>query len=296
MWSVVALRLTCRHLNRVYIDHEDSIRPIMVNRIVAPFYDFFEFLVRLKLPENSVMRPPPSGWPNLTVRNRDDLTEVGRLFFDVLSQLPAIPDHRPDYATDYKSFFLLGPNSQADNTSLEVWQRATQRSDVPMRDPKDRDDGGETYQIPTELLIAQGHESGGVNVYLDVLTSRIREDIIRMGPGGGAFVWEYFADKRRSYEDLDYIFHPESRETFLFSHREDTEPYDGASMEARGEPILEEYFGGDDDHDEDYLWVRHLYRKFGWPGESWQKEEALAAIDDYVERRNNYAWSRDIDH
>jgi hypothetical protein len=268
MWSVVALRLTCRHLNRVYLGHVDRIRPILINRIVGLFYDYFDFLVRLILPKDAILRPLPSGWPNIRVQNREDLTEVGLLVFDVLSHLPAIDYQRAGHTTDYKSHYRLGPHINSGNLEVKRWEKAPQ---IPMQGCNG-----------PEVMIAEGHESGGVHLYLDVMVGAIREDINRIELGGRGAVKDYLARKTEMYENLDAIFHPVLDEEFRTSEHEHTEPYDAATMEVRGEPVIESDFGYE--CEEDYLWLRHLYRKFGWPEESWRKEEALRAIDDYAGR------------
>ncbi|KAF8215484.1 hypothetical protein K438DRAFT_1749517 [Mycena galopus ATCC 62051] len=45
-----------------------------------------------------------------------------------------------------------------------------------------------------------------------------------------------------------------------------------------------EYFGWAPG-DRDVRWVKHLYRKYGWPGEGWRKEEGLEAVKAFVKNR-----------
>jgi hypothetical protein len=58
------------------------------------------------------------------------------------------------------------------------------------------------------VMIAEGHESGGDHLYLDVMVGTIREDISRIGLGGCGSVKDYLARKTEMYENLDAIFHP----------------------------------------------------------------------------------------
>lgn len=264
MWSVIALRLTCRHLNNTYLRCEDRIRTAIIYRLAAPFYDYFDFFVRLKFPDDAVSHPPPSGWPSLAVQNREDFGVADLFVIDVLRHLPYIrADH--ENVTDYKSYFL--------SYSEEIPESINGRF------------GDYRYSLVEPdnywVMIAHGYESGGVMIFLNTLTAEVMEYIIRMDGGlGFEPVADYFAKKRTIFENLEAVFWPGGE----FPLGGEDEPYDAVVMEAKGEPRgLEPGFGS---CNEDYLWLRHLYRKFGWPDKCWRKKEALEAISDYVNRRD----------
>lgn len=260
--SVMSLRLTCRHLNSVYLGHENRIRSSLVNYLVAPFYDHYKFLTRLWVPESSILYPPLSGWPNVTVENCEHLGIPKTSFaVEVLRRLPYVKNtgscsdmiHFQCRAVNYSDF-----NYRAQNQ----WFHETNKT------------------VPRHVVDIGSGFPNGVQILLDTVSGTICENRIQGGirtePGAACPAEHYFAARKRACEDLDFVFLPAG------DHLEgpQEEPYDAAEMEAKGEPIPRNRRsdGGRRPHKEVMQWVRHLYRKYGWPGADWRKEEAKEAI------------------
>lgn len=135
------------------------------------------------------------------------------------------------------------------------------------------------------MVIASGYESGGVDLMLDTRTGEIFEEIIRVGPGENLPVRDYFEFKMKQCRELKTVFAPgEDAHWGGFGNEEGA--YDAAAVEQVGEPSCPDEYFALEGQIQDLRWVCHLYRKFGWPGEGWRKDDGLRAIAGYVERRN----------
>lgn len=103
--------------------------------------------------------------------------------------------------------------------------------------------------MPNMIVLAQGHESGGRNIVLDVFKGTIHEDIIRCIQVSPVTVEEFFEDLRKQWEKLNLV-------PCLGEIHEVGSDYEGDDVK----PFID------------------TYREHGWPGEGFRKEEALAAI------------------
>lgn len=284
-WAVVGLRLTCRDLNALFVAYKAQIESATRENLVAPFYEYYDFLGRLHIPASDIKHPPAGGWPNITAENCSGFGKSG-FVVDVLRHLPYIAEHgeweRNISNTDFKS-------------NVVDYSKAT---------PKDFSGGSLKHGEITheaegpisrhKVVIASGYESGGIDLILDTRTGEIFEEIIRIGPGETLPVREYFALKMRQCRELKTVFAPgEDAHWGKFGKwggfGDEGGPYDAAAMEEAGEPGCPDegfpYFALEGQM-QDLKWVCHLYRKYGWPGEGWRKDEGLKAIAEYVERRN----------
>lgn len=281
-WAVVVLRLTCRDLNALFLAYRTQIEAATRDNLVAPFYEYYHFLGRLHIPESDIKHPPAEGWPNITAEN---CSGFGKSAFvvDVLCHLPYITDHpeseRNIGNTDFKS-------------NVIDYSRAT---------PKDFSGGSLKHgeithgsQGPVSrhgVVIASGYESGGIDLMLDTRTGEVFEEIIRVGPGENLPVREYLELKMKQCRELKTVFAP-GEDAHWGGFRNQEGLYDAAAMEEAGEPSCPDEYFALEGQIQDLRWVCHLYRKFGWPGESWRKDDGLRAIADYVERRNAEAERR----
>lgn len=276
-WAAVALALTCRDLEALFVAYKTQIMAAIRDNMVAPFYEYYDFLGRLHIPESGIKHPPAGGWPNITPEN---CSEFGKSDFvvDVLRHLPYIveDDRRTDkiniHNIDYKCNVL----------DYSVCSRETFGGHGGMKDIKI----GEMSHRPVtrhKVVVADGYDHGGVVLILDTSTGVIFEKIIRCCRGKTLPVQEYFALKMKQCRELRHVFVPGED-----PHSPDNEkaepPWDAAATEDMAEPSMpEDRFWVEG---KDLEWVRRLYRKFGWPGKDWRKEEGLKAITEYRDRRN----------
>ncbi|KAK1770254.1 hypothetical protein QBC33DRAFT_556675 [Phialemonium atrogriseum] len=278
--AAVALRLCCRQLNEVLLQNEKRILSSLRELLVAPFREFYDFLQRLKLPANSVKLPPPSGWPNMTPVACAGLDKTP-FAIDVLRHLPYIDElHVKSNETniDYKCNAVDYSKFTSDNFSTyreeEFWALEWQGVDEEER----------ISGIKHVVMIAEGYESGGIVLLLDTFTGTIFEEIVRTDSGVRLPPDEYFRSRMERLRKLDQIFvagFDPWKEDGNISSDDFEAAYDADHMESQGEPVWAE---GDFDQDEMFLWVRHLHRKFGWPGPDWKKGECMEAVEDFVQR------------
>lgn len=279
-WAAVALRLACHDLNALFLAYETQIETAIRDNLVAPFYEYYHFLGRLHIPEGDIKHPPAGGWPNITAEN---CSEFGKSEFvvEVLRHLPYIADHgefeRNWSNTDYKSDVV----DYSTATRKDFAGRSLKYGEIAH--------GCDGPVSRHKVVIASGYESGGIDLLLDTKTGEIFEEIIRVDRGENLPVGEYFELKMKQCRELEQVFAP--GEDPYWGGFGKKVPYDSQTVEKAGEPSQpDEDFCLEDDRD--LNWVRHLYRKFGWPGQRWRKEEGLKAITEYVDRRHAEAEER----
>lgn len=106
---------------------------------------------------------------------------------------------------------------------------------------------------------------------------------MRRETSASAAVENYFAARKKACESLDFVFIPYGASRA----GPNDEPYNAAEMEAKGQPDAPNQF--DPDSLERLQWVRHLYRKYGWPGKDYRKEEAIKEISGFIRGRTYVA-------
>lgn len=273
LWTAVALRLTCRALNALFLAYRTQIEAAIRDNLVAPFYEYYHFLGTLHLPEAAIKHPPRGGWPNIT---RETCSGFGKTDFavDVLRHLPFIAEDggRNYHNVDYKSNVVDYSTATCETFAEEEIQTGLMLGY-----------GMEGPAVEHTLVIALGYESGGVELHFDTRSGVMYEEIVRVGGDVHLPVREYLEAKMKQCRELQQVFVPGEDPARGGSGKE-VGPYDAAAMEEEGEPSRpDELF--DMESEVDLQWVRHLHRKFGWPGEGWRKEEGLKAIREYAERR-----------
>lgn len=148
----------------------------------------------------------------------------------------------------------------------------------------DDDDYYEEYKYEDDirmtdmLALAVGYESGGVSLVIDVFNGTIHEDVIRYHLLDPVEISPFFASIKEEMKALRIV--PIRGE--MFEHVSDDEE-DEASC--RGESVEGEYDWHDGEMAQEY---KKIYRKFGWPGEGYKKDEALAAVEALRQQREDY--------
>ncbi|KAF8211077.1 hypothetical protein K438DRAFT_1959272 [Mycena galopus ATCC 62051] len=223
LWTAISLRLTCRAIDAVYLEHEKTIKAALRDRLVATVAAHYTFLTTLHLPASAVTHPPPGGWPNITP---EICKGFGKTDFavDVMRHLPYVRHARPRQPPQHRL--------QVQRAGLSACARA------------DFDGGrlklGEIVHeadldgtpIPRHwFVLAEGHESGGVNFMLDALTGYVHEEIIRVSSGDVLPAAEYFAEKQRAFRACELVFVPGQDPLEGVAGEEENEPYDAEAME-----------------------------------------------------------------
>ncbi|KAH7350106.1 hypothetical protein B0T11DRAFT_290566 [Plectosphaerella cucumerina] len=301
--TVVSLRLTCRQLNDVYKPIDKEVKSLLRDRLVEPFGEYYDLLQRLKLPDDSVLHPPPGGWPFFTRENLGfDKTDFA---IDVLRHLPYVGGG-PSYEMNigYKSqsigYHCSEDSSPADPTKplptyyLE-WPEMSMEEDRLDTSLDEKKITG----IRHIVVIALGHESGGITLVLDTFAGIVFEEEVRGDPRSRHSPRKYCDRRMARLEKLDEIFYP-SEETWElnewwvdesddsddgYEYDESYVPkpvkkHDHAAMEADGEPVPEDI----GDEGDKFFWIAYLYHKFGWPGKDYKKHECMQAIDEFLGR------------
>jgi len=138
-------------------------------------------------------------------------------------------------------------------------------------------DGDEELDTKMEnmIVLANGYESGGLNIILDVFKGEIHEDQIRAsGLTGMISVEDYFDRLKSGLERLEIV-------PVLEDERHEGDFWEGATS-IPVDDVFDESMTFDED--EDVRECQKIYESFGWPGEAYRKEEAVAAIQAYMER------------
>ncbi|CAG9976174.1 unnamed protein product [Clonostachys byssicola] len=276
--TAVALRLCCRQLNEVYLANEPSITAALRELLVAPFREYYSLLQRLKFPADSVKTPPALGWPAMTTAA---CAVLGKTPFaiDVLRHLPYISNsHRHfditnlDYRCDAVDYSDLDPEELPRKDVEEAWADELQGEQGP-------EDGDRISNFKHVVMVANTVHTGGVVLLLDTFSGKIFEQFVICGSGVRLPVGEYFASRMERIRKLQLIFINWMDPQDMDDAGIDLEvEYDPGPKDSEGEPA------SDRDTKELVGWVRHLYRKFGWPGSDYKKEECMKAIADFTSR------------
>ncbi|KAF1852225.1 uncharacterized protein K460DRAFT_402212 [Cucurbitaria berberidis CBS 394.84] len=238
------------------------------DKLVAIIGDFYT-LTGFYIPSASLKHPPPEGWANIT----PDATKG----FD---KSPIVSDV-VDYSVFSPEDFANG-RGHLGECGLRHWVREmeeckmTSGEENVVEDEKNDSDDDEDDRDGGEEDGDTGDDEdcGGRDIVLDVFKGVIHEDVIRCNLISGVEVSQFFEDLREKYERLEMV--PIRGEMF-----EDVSDVDDS--EASHQPRAEGEPGIFDDNDAQQF--KKIYRSYGWPGEAYRKEEALAAIEEYRRRR-----------
>ncbi|KAI1661374.1 hypothetical protein F4813DRAFT_347341 [Daldinia decipiens] len=203
------------------------------DQYVAIINDFYTFLTRMYIADSALKHPPEGGWSNVTPEN---CSGFGKNTFvvDLLKHLPYIEGgEENDVDIHYKCNvvdYSTATPEKFSGTRIKLGEISAS-ADGP---------------VPAHtVVIAEGHESGGVVLLLDTEEGIIIEEIIRYGRGGEWDVTEYFSNLRRKYERLQ-MFHIPGTETIqempdILDEDETVDPVEG--------PLHDD---DDDDDDDDF--------------------------------------------
>ncbi|KAI8933924.1 hypothetical protein NX059_009617 [Plenodomus lindquistii] len=146
-------------------------------------------------------------------------------------------------------------------------------------DDDDEDDDDDGYFRMTDLLvIAEGYESGGRSLILDVHKGQIWEDIVRCDLASPVGIGSFFTSLQQKFESLEIV--PIRGE--LFENVPEFEEDETNSEFVKDDGVYE---WGDERNARTY---KRIYRSFGWPGEAYRKEEAMGAVEAF--RMERKAW------
>ncbi|KAM0326112.1 hypothetical protein ACHAQA_006705 [Verticillium albo-atrum] len=286
--SVVSLRLACRQLNAVYRPSQDKIMSDLRSRLVEPFVEYYEFLQRLKFPDNSIKYPPPGGWPTINQSNfaPHDKTDFA---ISVLKYMPYVVGDEYGHSAetnvgyksdviDYSTFYKHTESTiQHHPRSVEWPESALEEDRLDLSYDSEKITG-----LRHIIVIVEGHESGGITLVLDTFAGIIFEEEVRGDPRSRLSPRDYCEKRMDRLRRLEEIFYLDEQTWELNDWNADQyltplNKYDHEGTGAAGEPVpYDEY--------EKFHWIAYLYHKFGWPGEDYRKEECLEAIDDFCER------------
>jgi hypothetical protein len=185
-----------------------------------------------------------------------------------------------------------------DEEGEELGDIQEEEEDVEMNDageageddaPAGSDDGddegrGPWNEDPDEIILenvivlSQGYETGGRDIILDVIKGVIYEDVLGLSLQEGIEVKSFFKDLRDRYETLEMV--PVHGNMYVDAPETEDD-----------EKLAEDPFAIEDREKADIeiqKRFKHIYREHGWPGESYKKDEALAAIEAFRLRVQEY--------
>lgn len=282
------------------------------DQLVKTIGDYYKFLTRFYIPESALKFPPPGGWPNINSETTKDFARAP-IVIDLLKHLPYIDEKEAGnmvtnihYKSDVVNYSSWEPHQWSDDdqsgaSSLQEWiEELEERKDEYSEDEGDDDDEGylwyqdeardkdddgeenwfdgddpEDIIMENMIVLADGYESGGRAIVLDVFKGNIHEDILECsGLLSERAVEDYFDDLKTRFEKLEMVPVPgnELHEGELYGDIEgipEVDAFDESLVE--GDPAQQ---------------YKRIYRSFGWPSETYRKEEALAAIRAHAQRRN----------
>jgi hypothetical protein len=128
------------------------------------------------------------------------------------------------------------------------------------------------------IVLSQGYETGGRDIILDVIKGVIYEDVLGLSLQEGIEVKSFFKDLRDRYETLEMV--PVHGNMYVDAPETEDD-----------EKLAEDPFAIEDREKADIeiqKRFKHIYREHGWPGESYKKDEALAAIEAFRLRVQEY--------
>jgi hypothetical protein len=247
--------------------HDEEKLPVYsASEIAATVLDFLTFLTTLHRDPDDLVMPPPGGWPSYTPEKCAGFKSDFAI--EVLRNLPYLGSRTSDYLDSlgqihYKSRLLdYSTFDSVRFTNQEyLWS------------------GGEEPVPDHVFVFAEGFESGGRTLFLDVREGRVFEEEIRCD-SFEEDLKEYFDDLKGKYRNLELIPCPgrgmvEAGAT-------------GVDLEKLGEALNEEeVLMQTDPHwgtDLDIQYTRQLYRAFGWPN-AFRRDEAFHEIKELIGKR-----------
>ena len=267
-------------------DYEsDFVAPYTPSDLVAIITDFYTFLTTLHFSAEDLKFPTTSSWPSIP----SSCTFKSARAMKVLHQMPYFEDtslarQLPHY--EDTSLALLHYKSRLiDYRSLPPSYYDAGEDEYIYLNKMFEDSEGRPVDRHDVICFAEGRESGGRQMFLDVLTGEVTEDIIRCDILSPVDVVEYFEALKEEYRSLTLV--PCTGRQVI----EAKNVKEGGEV-GRGEVMSQE---GDFGTDVDVCWVRSVYRRHGWP-DAFRREEAEREISEVMaeidagERGKDVGW------
>ncbi|KAG8159908.1 hypothetical protein KVR01_010545 [Diaporthe batatas] len=269
------LAMSCRALHILCDTYKKQIMAAIRDNMVAPFYEYYSFLGSMCIPESKI-KP----WADMAPEERAAPPGKSDFAVDVVRHLPRVAE------------WFNGAIVPTDDV------------DCPLKEDVCGGGGGGPFCVDPWGASPESGPSGRhwvavarthhmrvcCDLLLDTSTGMLSQ-------GRSAFgrrlevearpVRECLALRMRWCRELRLVLVPGVNVFHLDKGgggEEGAASLDAAALEEVGAPVCPD-MQFDLAHEVDRKWVRHLYRKFGWPGGDWDKEEGLEAIEEYRERR-----------
>lgn len=284
--EVLEWRMYSEEFGAVYQKFEEQILAQVARNMLDPLYDFYEFLQELKFDDDTIVYPPPGGWPEIT---QEVIAAYRKSDFaiQVLKHLPQLKSGDwssvgyKSSAIDYRS--MARAPQQSRDSDLRFLSRMEEEYAPTAAENDDNDSDDEFFaerdRLQDIIHIFNGHESFGEAILLDTMDGIMYEDLIRAGPGCSMSLEDFCCMQENSFTALEEVFGPndEPVKSYDKDKGEDGPDWDtiGQELEAAGEPKS---------NDGRYLWIGHLYTKHGWPGEDYDKEACKKAVAEFWSR------------
>jgi hypothetical protein len=278
------------------------------DELVVIIGSYYKFLTKFYIPSEALKFPPPGGWPNITSETTKRFPR-SPIVVDLIKHLPYIDAKYSrnmvthihcqcdvvDYSTvepsewDHEDFQSgagtieqwIGEMKQSkknhhiyDNDEEGyLWYQDEER-DKHLDKQENWWDGDDPEDIKLEnmIVLANGYESGGRTLVLDVFKGNIYEDILRCNMLSEVEVEDFFS----KFEELKYVPVPGGYKEPGKSLAEGELYTDVLDVDQFDEALL----GGDPAQQ-----YKKIYQNFGWPGDAYRKGDAIAAIQAHHQRR-----------
>jgi hypothetical protein len=272
------------------------------DQLVTIIGDYYNFLTKFYIPESSLKFPPPGGWPNITPETTQGFPR-SPIVVDLLKHLPYIDEKDAGnmitnihYKSDVVDYSTWTPDQWAnddqdgamsvqerieeyesegeDEDEGYLWYRDEERDkDADEEENWFDGDNPDDMNLEHMIVLANGYESGGRAIVLDVFKGNIHEDILRCDLLSEKAVEDFFDDLKIKFEKLELVPAPGRgrHEGEFYEDVPDVEGFD-ESLVADDEDAAQQY--------------KKIWQDFGWPGNGFRKEEAVATIRAHAKRRH----------
>ncbi|KAF9691819.1 hypothetical protein EKO04_010324 [Ascochyta lentis] len=287
------------------------------DQLVTIIGGYYKFLTTFYIHSSSLKYPPPGGWPNITPETTSDFGK-SPIVVDLLKHLPYIDGKESGnmvthihYKCDVVDYSVVKPDQwgqedfqfgassivesieemkkdgsdeDEDDDEGYFWYRDESRDkDVDGEENWWDGDDPEDVKVENIVVLADGYESGGRCLVLDVFKGNIHEDMLQYNLLSEVSVEQFFENLKTKFEGLEMVPVPGQKmyEGNIYGDVQgvpEVDVFDESLVE--GDPAQQ---------------YKKIYRSFGWPGETYRKEEALAAIRAHSERRHEAedAWKKE---
>lgn len=229
--------------------------------------DFYRFLTTLHYNPKNLKVPPPEGWSF----SPEFHSELGKsdLVIQTLRHLPyfAIDDEERSAHVHYKCWLIDFTAYPPDRL-----EKLRYRDDQGFQTCD-----GENDADPADVVcIADGGESFGRQLFLNVRDGSITEDMVRADTLDPVDVQDFFDNLKKAYRSLQLIPCP-GRITIEAGENEDADQ-DGEHVTQ--DEVLAQTTGWWET-DLDIRYIRQLYRQYGWP-DNFQRKAATQAVEELM--------------